>query len=306
MKKKILKIAATALVFTGVIAFCTAAASGTSTTSEAYIPSETILTEEFVVPHLSAGAISAINGENEITVEKHEAPIVLSPSETVRVETRDKQELEALIASTNEKLQAAQAILESCEVLGYEEDNPVVVLANQEVANAETELAYYQGILDEVLVEVRAAQSMEEYPVATTIWIYLTETMGYSDKVAAGIMGNLMAEVGGQTLNIQPGLYGHGTNKGYYGICQWSAKYYPAVQGKDLTYQLSFLNDTVQGQFKTYGRLYQSGFTYADFCALEDEQAAALAFAKIYERCGSGSYSVRQRNATKALEYYTN
>ena len=298
MKKKILKIAATFIACAGVIAFCTAA-SGTSTTSEAYIPSETIT-------NMSAGVNSAIHGDVEVSVEKHEVPIVLSPSPVVRVETRDKQELEALIASTNEKLQAAQAILESCEVLGYEADSPVVVLANQEVANAQAELTYYQAVLDEVLVELRAVQRMEEYPVATTIWIYLTETMGYSDTVAAGIMGNLMAEVGGQTLNIQPGLYGHGTNKGYYGICQWSAKYYPSVQGKDLTYQLNFLNDTVQGQFKTYGRLYQSGFTYADFCALEDEQAAALAFAKIYERCGSGSYNVRQRNATKALEYYTN
>lgn len=306
MKKRILKIAATALVLTSVITSWAVAASGTSTTSEAYIPSETILTDEFIVPHLNAGAISAINGENEITVEKHEAPIVLSPSETVRVETRDKQELEALIASTNEKLQAAQAILESCKVLGYEEDNPVVVLANQEVTNAEAELAYYQGVLDEVLVEIRAAQRMEEYPIATTIWYYLTEELGYSDTVAAGVMGNLMAEVGGQTLNIQPGLYGHGTNKGYYGICQWSAKYYPDVQGKDLDYQLAYLKDTVEYQFKVYGKLYKSGFTYADFLALEDEKAAALAFAKIYERCGSGSYNVRQSNATKALEYYTN
>ena len=298
MKKKILKIAATFIACAGIIVFCTAA-SGTSTTSEAYIPSETIMT--------SAGVNAAIHGDgNEVSVEKHEAPIVLSPSPVVRVETRDKQELEALLATANAKLQAAQAMLESCTVLEYDEESPVVVLAKQEVANAQADIEYYQAILDEVIIALRNEERMAQYPVATKIWNFLKNDLGYSDAVAAGVMGNLMAEVGGQTLNIQPGLYGHGTNKGYYGICQWSKKYYPAVQGQDLDFQLYFLQQTVEGQFKTYGRLYQSGFTYADFCALEDEQAAALAFAKIYERCGSGSYNVRQRNATKALEYYTN
>jgi hypothetical protein len=299
MKKKILKIAATFIACAGIIVFCTAA-SGTSTTSEAYIPSETIT-------NMSAGANAAINGDsNEVSVEKHEAPIVLSPSPVVRVETRDKQELEALLATANAKLQAAQAMLESCTVLEYDEESPVVVLAKQEVANAQADIEYYQAILDEVIIALRNEERMAQYPVATKIWNFLKNDLGYSDAVAAGVMGNLMAEVGGQTLNIQPGLYGHGTNKGYYGICQWSKKYYPAVQGQDLDFQLYFLQQTVEGQFKTYGRLYQSGFTYADFCALEDEQAAALAFAKVYERCGSGSYNVRQRNATKALEYYTN
>jgi hypothetical protein len=299
MKKKILKIAATFIACAGIIVFCTAA-SGTSTTSEAYIPSETIT-------NMSAGANAAINGDsNEVSVEKHEAPIVLSPSPVVRVETRDKQELEALLATANAKLQAAQAMLESCTVLEYDEESPVVVLAKQEVANAQADIEYYQAILDEVIIALRNEERIAQYPVATKIWNFLKNDLGYSDAVAAGVMGNLMAEVGGQTLNIQPGLYGHGTNKGYYGICQWSKKYYPAVQGQDLDFQLYFLQQTVEGQFKTYGRLYQSGFTYADFCALEDEQAAALAFAKVYERCGSGSYNVRQRNATKALEYYTN
>lgn len=304
MKKKILKIASTiivcALTIIVLCAFCVDA-TGTSTFSEAYIPSETITTEVTLEEETTE-----IETQSEPTVEKHEAPIVLAPAEVVRVETRDKQELETLIATANEKLQAAQSMLESCQILGYKEDNPVVVLANQEVANAQAEIDYYQVILDEVIIEIRAAERMAEYPVATAIWIYLTETLGYNEYVAAGVMGNMMAEVGGQTLNIQPGLYGHGSNRGYYGICQWSAKYYPSVQGQDLDYQLNYLKDTVEYQFKTYGHLYESGFTYEDFLALEDEQAAALAFAKIYERCGSGSHNVRQSNATEALEYYTN
>ena len=42
---------------------------------------------------------------------------------------------------------------------------------------------------------------MKEYPAATVIWITLKEE-GFSDEVIAGIIGNLMAEVGGQTLNL--------------------------------------------------------------------------------------------------------
>ena len=38
--------------------------------------------------------------------------------------------------------------------------------------------------------------------------------LGWNDYVCAGIVGNLMAEVGGQTLNIDPQL-----GNSYYGIC---------------------------------------------------------------------------------------
>ena len=39
---------------------------------------------------------------------------------------------------------------------------------------------------------------------------------------------------------------------------------------------------------------------------MTDAQQAALAFAKSYERCGSGSYGIRQQNALKAYNYFVN
>lgn len=287
MKKKILKIAATLIACATIIAFCTAAA-GTSTTSEAYIPFETTL------------ASIEDNNLPECTSAPEEEVIVLEPSYSEKVETRNRQELEMLLETSQEKLDASEAMLEACQILGYDEINPVVVLANEEVANAQSNVDYYQTILDEVIAEERAAQRAAEYPTATTIWIYLTEELGYNKYVASGIMGNLMAEVGGQTLNIQPQL----TNGTYYGMCQWKLCYYPQVKGMGVEAQLDLLADTIEAEWKTFGNL--SGYTYEEFLALEDEQAAALAFAKTYERCGSGSYSKRQSNATKALEYYTN
>ena len=142
-----------------------------------------------------------------------------------------------------------------------------------------------------------------EYPVATQVWRYMKEELGWNDYVCAGVMGNMMAEVGGQTLNLQPYLYGH-SGANYYGLCQWSSRYYPSIQGADVDAQLDFLASTVKKELDTYGYLFRSGLDYEAFCNLTDAEDAAMAFAKAYERCGSGSYGVRQRNAIKAYNYF--
>ena len=142
----------------------------------------------------------------------------------------------------------------------------------------------------------------EKYPEARKIWNYLTKDMKLNKYVAAGIIGNIMAEVGGQTLNIKPNLYGY--NGTYYGICQWSRRYYPQVQGKNLGYQLSFLKKTIKSEFNSFGYKYKKGFNYTSFTKLKNAKQAALAFAKCYERCNSRYYSIRQTNAIKAYKYF--
>lgn len=299
MKKKIMKIVACIILMVTLIMTTGAGLNAsTSTNSEAYIPSETTVTEEVARP-IAGVSLAMTEALAEVEISPKETPIVLAPSEVTRVETRDKEELESLISTTNEKLQAANNMLESCKTLGYDDENPVVVLANEEVANAQADLDYYQSIYDEVLIELRAAERMAEYPVATTIWNYLKD-LGYNDYVAAGILGNIMAEVGGQTLNIQPTL----SNGTYYGMCQWKLCYYPSANGLELEGQLDLLASTIEQEFNEFG--YASGYSYEEFLNIQNEQTAALAFAKTYERCGSGSHSVRQKNATKALEYFTN
>lgn len=139
----------------------------------------------------------------------------------------------------------------------------------------------------------------EEYPVATKIWLYLRKC-GFNNYVCAGIMGNIMAECGGQSFDIQANLY----DGSYYGICQWSKRWYSSVWGQDLDYQLKYLKKTMPDEFKNYGYKYYRGFGYKSFCALENEQSAALAFAKCYERCASAYYNIRTINATKAYKYF--
>lgn len=153
-----------------------------------------------------------------------------------------------------------------------------------------------------VCVEPIEAVQSSEYPVAAQIWQYM-KNLGWNDYVCAGIMGNLMAEVGGQTLNIQYNLYSSGG--GYYGMCQWSKKYHSEIYGvNDLNSQCDYLRDTIKYEIDTFGYKYQQGFCLDTFLNLTDAQQAALAFAKTYERCASGSYGIRQQNAIKAYNYF--
>lgn len=139
----------------------------------------------------------------------------------------------------------------------------------------------------------------DEYPDAAEVWSILSEA-GCSDYVCAGILGNMMAECGGQTLALQPYV----SSSNYYGMCQWNQAYRDKVWGASLEDQCNFLLNSMKYEIDTFGFCYASGFNYDKFLNLTNEKDVALAFAKCYERCGSGSYSIRQDNATTAYNYF--
>lgn len=143
----------------------------------------------------------------------------------------------------------------------------------------------------------------EEYPVATKVWLFLKEEMGYSDVVCAGILGNMMAECGGQTLELQWWVY---NSTGHYGLCQWSPKYYKELSGASLEQQLEFMKISFPKVFNGYGDFwYEEGFDHDSFMSLTDVEEVAYIFCVVYERPGPGSYNVRRENAIKAYEYFT-
>ena len=319
MKKRIIAVSALmALVFT---LSSSVVAGETATTSEANIPSETS-TEE---AKLTAGVSSTLANTlidmdlscEPASVSVNDAPTVGSSYELKAEvhelkETDDINELNDLIADCASRMDAATQMAEACKTLGYEEDDPVIKLAEEEYSNAKSDMNYYQELLadaekalrkkEKALRKKEKALREKKYPAASTVWHYLTETMELNEHVAAGILGNMMAEVGGQTLDLQVDCSG----RGYYGICQWSRKYMVYdITGSDLDTQLEYLNKTIEDEFAVFGDLYTSGFTYQDFCNMQNAQDAAKAFAVVYERCGSGSYNVRKSNAVKAYEYYT-
>lgn len=193
----------------------------------------------------------------------------------------------------------AHSMAECARALGYPEDCDIIATAKEEWHSAQ----------DERLLNAETQHYWEEkykeYPYATYIWLFLTSELKYSDYVAAGLLGNMMVEVGGCTLNIQYWLYSY-DNAYYYGICQWNKDDYPDVRGKNLIEQLNYLVETIEYELNTFGFAYARNYKYANFLELESTDETALMFAKCYERCAASTYSYRQKCATIAYNYFVN
>lgn len=204
------------------------------------------------------------------------------------------RELPNLIAGQDLIIESATLMRDSANNLGYSE---IVKLAKEEITAALERKVAYQNIY--TIFNANWQSKQETYPEATYVWEYL-EGLGYSNAVSAGIMGNLMSETGGSTLQLDPELI----SGGYYGICQWSKKYYPDVWYCTLEEQCNFLRDTIKYEIDSFGDRYKDGFTYEDFLKLDNPADAALAFAKCYERSHAAGYERRQDNAIKAYNYF--
>ena len=149
--------------------------------------------------------------------------------------------------------------------------------------------------------ELKIKQFEEEHYYAAKVWEYLRQE-GFSQEVTCAIIGNMMIETSGGSLDLKPNIYSPSGN--YYGLCQWSKKYYPEAHGLSFEQQLEYLLNNIEWEINTFGKNYKSGFKYEDFLNMTDVEDAALAFAKSYERCGPASYEMRQEAAVVAYEYF--
>lgn len=224
-------------------------------------------------------------------------------------EDLSKDELLWLINQQQAIKDHSHNMAESARYLGWSDDSELLQELSTKWLTADANQSYYQSQVDAIIAEeerqaaeeeAKWANRQSEYPSATFVWRYM-KNLGWNDYVCAGIMGNLMAEVGGQTLALEFTMMDHG----YYGMCQWGSAY-SEIWGAGLEAQCDFLRDTVQYEIDTYGGKYSKGFNFNSFLSMTNEKKAALAFAKSYERCASGSYNVRQKNATKAYNYFVN
>lgn len=210
--------------------------------------------------------------------------------------TIDLNKLAKLINSCEQHMNYAEDLVEAALNLGYQSTHPVIKLGQSEYQVANRHYQLY------TIKYQNWKAKWEEYPIATEIWTYL-KSLGYSDNICAGIMGNMMTEAGGNNLNIQYNLYSK--NKIHYGICQWNINYYKEIADTDLKTQLNFLSNNIVFEFNNFGYIYSDNFDYLDFTNLKSYEDVALIFAKCYERCSSSTYIVRIENAKKAYEYFT-
>lgn len=245
---------------------------------------------------LFSTAVAAAENENVGSVDTN-GNIVLEPSEDaiIKDETNDISEIQYYMIVYTERKDQAHNMAEAARALGYENSHPVIALAQAEWGLANDAYNYYKNLYD-----TKYGVKQEEYPVAAGVWEQL-KSFGWSNEVAAGIMGNMMAECGGNTLYLQPEIVS--SNGLYYGLCQWQHGY-ADVWYTDQYEQVNFLRSTIEYEMNTYGRNYKWGFGYEDFLELNEKEVAE-AFLRCYERGSTATLNQRKANAEYVLEFFT-
>ena len=128
-------------------------------------------------------------------------------------------------------------------------DAPIAILVQPEPYQYITE--QYEDHSDKI------QQWEEEYYYATKVWEYLRQK-GFSQEVTCAIIGNMMIETSGGSLDLKPTIYSLSGN--YYGLCQWSKEYYPEAHGLSLEQQLEFLTNNIEWEIDTFGKCYKECF----------------------------------------------
>lgn len=142
-----------------------------------------------------------------------------------------------------------------------------------------------------------------QYPTATIAWIYMTEELKWSDAVAAGIIGNMMVECGGQTLALDWDSNG-GSG---YGLIQWIGSRRSSIKAKygelpTVVEQIEFVKDELYG---TNGVAQQVTDQQRDLILnANSPEKCAEEFARWFERPLSSDYSGRRSNAARAYAYF--
>lgn len=150
--------------------------------------------------------------------------------------------------------------------------------------------------------EMKWIKRTEEYPEATQTWIYMKENFEWSDEVCAGILGNIMAEIGGGTLDFSD--WNHDSP---YGMFQWLGNRkieLKKIYGDEPTIeeQLEFMYDELYG---TDGVTKQvSDWQREKILTSTDPKQVAKYFCTWFER-PSSSGTIRQKYAAHAYSYFT-
>ena len=223
-------------------------------------------------------AIQAISFTSHRSSYKEEVSVLQTELDSLR---KQNEELETKVSEQEETLA---------------ENEKVLLDKDAQIQELKKELQETKKVVSQQRQTVSNSFKADgNYNQATQVWKSL-KALGLNDYVCAGIIGNIMAEVGGQTLDIS--RWPQYSQKTYYGICQWA--------GSRKQRLLNDFGTTLEDQIRFLSvELFEVIPKDNSFYNMQDEQQAALYFAKYYERCGSGSYNVRQKNATKALQYFT-
>ena len=296
MKQKIFGIIMAVVMLVSaftLIVFASGPANGNTnpvaTFSEDYIPSETTF---------------PVDTEPTESTEPEVVVIVLDPVVVERVEPTTYDEANASLEKAIARQELTNTVYQGLITLGYADDHPAVVMAKTDIENADADVAYYQEQFEiweeKHKWEVRAS----EYPVATQVWLYMKNELGYNDIVCAGIMGNMMAECGGcWTSDLDWDV----SSSSGFGMIQWlggrkSQLFSIYGNTPSIEDQLNFMHDELYG---TDGVTWQVTQSQLDkIMGAETPEECAYAFACYFERCGEGHRAPRRGYARRAYEYF--
>lgn len=143
--------------------------------------------------------------------------------------------------------------------------------------------------------------------ISTEIWNILLG-YGYSEIVAAGIMGNFVAEVGDPSTKEYNFDLDWKINTGIeIGLCQWTQGRRSAIMniyGDYPSYeeQLEFMHNELTGSNGIQRQVTESQFMLIINATTPED--AAYYFALYFERCHKASFKVRQFKAKQAYEFF--
>lgn len=145
-----------------------------------------------------------------------------------------------------------------------------------------------------------------KHPEAYLIWETI-KSWGWSDNVAAGIIGNMMTEAGGGTLG---GLknWDIESDSGY-GLIQWGGGRLKDIKNKygskpTILQQLEFMKDELTGNNNV--RQQVSPQQLYNLLNAESPEKAAEIFARYYERCHQNYVYKRLPYSRNAYNYFIN
>ena len=145
-----------------------------------------------------------------------------------------------------------------------------------------------------------------EYPEAQLIWNTMI-SWGWTAETCAGIIGNMMAEIGGGTLNLSNWNSNGGCG---YGLIQWTSNRRSILKSRYGSYptieqQLIFIRDELFGINNTRQQVSSSVLDkIMNTNGNESPESIAFCFASNYERCASRYRAKRQGYARIAYEYF--
>ena len=228
---------------------------------------------------------------------------IFPETESVVTETQRIEETEFTVAKL-ESVEINIVEFETSEIVS-EFVMDVKLLESSAISIEENELDWFDttelstvsepasSYVDSVWTRYYTDAQYAQYPAACEVW-QIIRSWGWNEAVAAGIIGNMMTECGGLTLDLDWDLYDDTWM--YYGLCMWSLYWAPETAGLSIADQMTYLYNTIETNMDYFGG------NLKEFLSITDPGYAALYFQWYYE-VGISS-ETRYAGALEAYEYF--